>query len=227
MLENIHTISISKTKLADWIVSIRIPGSEGHHPVIILFHGWTGDESAMWIFAPRLPEDALLIAPRGIYPAPAGGFGWHPRRNDRAWPWVDEFLPAIDALQELFTESNFAQLNEGQINLQNLHMVGYSQGAALAYTFSLLHPERVISIAGLSGFLPDGTSYLVRSKPLSGKKAFLAHGIQDELVPVEKARNSVKMLGLAGAQVTYCEDDVGHKLSLSCFRGLEAFFRKE
>ena len=53
---------------------------------------------------------------------------------------------------------------------------------------------------------------------------FLAHGAFDEIVPVGRAREAVKLLGQAGAQVTYCEDDVGHKLSLSCFQSLQTFF---
>jgi hypothetical protein len=32
------------------------------------------------------------------------------------------------------------------------------------------------------------------------------------------------LLELGGASVIYCEDDVGHKLSSSCFRGMETFF---
>jgi hypothetical protein len=32
------------------------------------------------------------------------------------------------------------------------------------------------------------------------------------------------MLERAGAQVTYCEEDVGHKLSAPCFNALKSFF---
>jgi hypothetical protein len=35
----------------------------------------------------------------------------------------------------------------------------------------------------------------------------------------------VALLEKAGATVTYCEEDVGHKLSAGCFRGLESYFR--
>jgi predicted esterase len=54
----------------------------------------------------------------------------------------------------------------------------------------------------------------------------MAHGTQDALVPVARARQARQILLEAGAQVTYCEDDVGHKLSASCFRGLETFFAR-
>jgi predicted esterase len=88
---------------------------------------------------------------------------------------------------------------------------------------ALLFPHRLCKIVGLSGFLPEGAEALARNRPLQGKLVFVAHGRQDHLVSITRARESVDMLEQAGAQVSYCEDDVGHKLSLSCFKGLEAF----
>ncbi len=110
------------------------------------------------------------------------------------------------------------------VALSHVSLVGFSQGTALSYTFALMYPERVTSVAGLSGFLPEGAIDLVSSRPLLGKRIFIAHGTRDELVSVERARLAVELLKQAGAQVTYCEDDVGHKLSMSCFHGLQAFF---
>jgi hypothetical protein len=46
---------------------------------------------------------------------------------------------------------------------------------------------------------------------------YLAHGTQDKLVPVDVARRSVEQLEQAGANVAYCENDVGHKLGADCF----------
>jgi phospholipase/carboxylesterase len=79
-------------------------------------------------------------------------------------------------------------------------------------------------LAGLAGFLPEGSADWVGSRRLDGLPVFIAHGAQDELVPVVRARQAVETLQQAGAQVTYCEDDVGHKLSANCFRALQAFY---
>jgi phospholipase/carboxylesterase len=111
-------------------------------------------------------------------------------------------------------------------NFSNLHIIGFSQGAALAYTMAIMDPERVTTVAGLSGFLPDGASTWLGADRLKGLPVFIAHGIEDELVPIDRARISVSLLKEAGANVTYCEDDVGHKLSAKCFHGLEAFYAK-
>jgi len=41
---------------------------------------------------------------------------------------------------------------------------------------------------------------------------------------VERARESIELLERAGAQVIFCEAEVGHKVSADCLRSLEAFF---
>ncbi len=57
----------------------------------------------------------------------------------------------------------------------------------------------------------------------SGKPIFISHGRQDELIPVEQARRAATLLREAGAQVTYCESDAGHKVSKECLKEMEIF----
>lgn len=207
--------------LNGWIFRQRLPDGfaygPGPHPVILMLHGWTGDENSMWIFADRLPKSALLIAPRGLYPSVRGGFSWVQDRG--RWPQIDDFKPAARALWEFVTPENFPAAD-----LNRLYLVGFSMGAALAFSMALSDPQRVRAVAALSGFLPDGAEALAGEKPLKHKPVFLAHGARDELVPVERARQAVELLKQAEAEVDYCEDDVGHRLSVACFRSLGMFF---
>ncbi|MBN2145963.1 MAG: dienelactone hydrolase family protein [Anaerolineales bacterium] len=206
-------------RIGDWHLRIRIPQGEGPFPLGLMLHGWTGDEKAMWVFAPRLPQNWTLVAPRGLYKAPFGGYAWSAQRS-MGWPRLEDFDPAIEALIKLLTPQNLPQAN-----LDSLHMIGFSQGAALAYAFALRHPTRLASLSGLAGFVPDGADSRITDDLLRGLPVFITHGTRDELVPVARARESATLLKRAGALVTYCEDDTGHKLSLTCFRGLQAFYQ--
>ena len=212
---------IQTLHIGDWLVNQHIPEGVGPFPVILLLHGWTGDENAMWVFSSRMPMDAMLLLPRGLYPSPLGGYGWHPY-STRVWPTIDDFRPALKGLLALLTPKHFPQ-----VDFRSLHLAGFSQGAALAYTFALLEADRIASFAGLSGFLPDGAEALDIGDGLQGKPGFVAHGDQDDIVPVDRARKAVELFHKAGAQVTYCEDEVRHRLSANCFRGLEAFFARQ
>jgi phospholipase/carboxylesterase len=206
--------------LNNWVMRIRHPAGNGPFPVLLLLHGWTGDENSMWVFVSRMPENSLIIAPRGCYPTKAMGYSWHPEIN-KPWPWINDFQPTV---ARLFAEISSRNFPEGDFSA--LHLVGFSQGAALVYAMAILQPERIASLAGLSGFLPDGAASRLDPERLQGLPIFIAHGTQDDRVPIELARKGVQALEGAGANVTYCEDTVGHKLSAKCFRGLEAFLKK-
>jgi predicted esterase len=62
---------------------------------------------------------------------------------------------------------------------------------------------------------------------LDGKPVFIAHGVQDELVPVEQAREAGKLLDQWGAKVFYCETDGGHKVSKGCLKGMVNFLESD
>lgn len=213
--KDVQTLSVD-----GWVIGVRQPEGSGPHPVMLLLHGLTGDENVMWIFTPRLPAGFLYLAPRGRFESPLGGYSWDPIASEE-YPRVDDLQPAVEDLLSLLTPDHFPDAD-----FTRLHVMGFSQGAALAYTFSLSHPDRVVSVAGLAGFMPDGAETLFEGRPLEGKSVFVAHGTRDELVPVRKAREAVEALEKAGALVTYCEEDVGHKVHADCFRGLGLFFRK-
>jgi phospholipase/carboxylesterase len=204
----------------DWVYRYRPAISTPKH-LLILLHGWTGDENSMWLFANNIPEDFAIVAPRAHFPAPEGGFSWREIiPGTWGYPSIDDLQPAVETLLEFLDDwSSKSNLSSVKVDL-----VGFSQGGALAYAIAALHPDRVSSLAVLSGFLPGGTDMILKSHLLDGKSVFVAHGTQDELVPVEKAHLAVKALEGAGAKVTYCETEGGHKVSKECRAGLTAFF---
>ncbi len=169
----------------------------------------------------HLPKQALIIAPRGIFPTPQGGYGWHPGVENR-WPQMDDFSQAVEHLRELLSPQIFPDVDYSKVNL-----IGFSQGAALAWTFLFNHPDLIHSVAGLSGFLPAGAESLSNTRPLKGKHVFVSHGTQDDTVPIARARQAIPTLETAGAEVMVCEANSGHKVSASCFRGLEAFIKNQ
>jgi phospholipase/carboxylesterase len=203
-----------------WAMRMHKPDGVGPFPVLMMLHGWTGDENSMWVFMRRLPKNALLIAPRGLYPSTNGGYSWQAVQSGR-WSLFSEFQPSAEEILTTINQGNFP---DGDFS--RLHLIGFSQGAAFAYTLALMYPERVTSLAGLSGFLPEGASTWLSPGRLGGLPVFIAHGTEDNRVPVGKARLSVELLEQAGASIIYCEDDVGHKLSAKCFHGLEAFYQR-
>lgn len=214
------TIEATNEQYGEWVVKVQHPDCAPPWSVFLLLHGWTGDENSMWIFTPRLPRNALLIAPRGLFSASPDGFSWEEMR-DNSWPNLNRLRFASDRLmKDLIVPGNFPDAN-----FKQLHVIGFSQGAALAYSLAIFYPGAFRSIAALSGFLPEESESLLQDYRLGGLRIFIAHGTEDNLVPVTKAYQAEALLEKAGAKIVYCEDEVGHKISASCFRELEAFYQ--
>ena len=75
------------------------PIGNGPIPAVVMLHGRSGNEDAMWIFARTIPDSWLLVAPRGIKPDYGGGYAWHPRHRDE-WPPLARFDDAVAALAQ-------------------------------------------------------------------------------------------------------------------------------
>ncbi|MBI5933561.1 MAG: alpha/beta fold hydrolase [Chloroflexi bacterium] len=205
----------------NWTLRVRTP-SQTPARVLLMLHGWTGDENSTWVFARNFPTDTLILAPRGLHLAPQGGYSWRPPRADSfGRPSLDDFCESAEALIRLVD----AYAARGPIDARQFDVMGFSQGAALSNVIACLHPDRIRKAAILAGFMPSGMEEIVAKKPLSGKPVFVTHGTQDNLVPIDRARASMSLLEQAGAHVTYCEAEVGHKVSADCLRALESFFK--
>ena len=206
---------------------IRVRESQSESPrLLILIHGWTGDENSMWIFTRGLSPDYWMIAPRAPHAVESGGFSWRPPQPLMfGRPSLEMLLPAAEALIRLVDEYSASVTHRGlcQLDALKFDLMGFSQGAAMVNVMGMLYPHRIRKMGVLSGFVPSGLEELVSQKPLVGKNIFVAHGTQDQLVPIDRARASIELLEQAGAQITYCEDEVGHKLSANCLRALENY----
>jgi len=204
----------------NWTLRIR-PASQKPARLLLLLHGWTGDENSMWIFMRNFPPDDWVIAPRAPHAAETAGYSWRaPQAGNHSRHTFEDFRPSADSLIALVDAYSAAQnVDAGQFDV-----IGFSQGAALTNVLALLYPERIRRAGVLSGFLPMGSESLIEKHGLNGKPFFVAHGTLDEMVRIEYAHRSVALLERAGARVTFCEDEVGHKLSANGLRALEEFF---
>lgn len=202
-----------------WTMRVR-PSTSKSPRLLLMIHGWTGDENSMWVFTRRLPNDFWIIAPRAPHRAEPQGFSWRPPQPSTfGRPSLEMLLPSAEGLIRLMDEYTASV----KVDASRFDVIGFSQGAAMTNVLGLLYPQRVRRMGVLAGFVPSGLEEYIAKKSLMGKNVFVAHGTQDEMVPVDRARASIGLLEQAGATITYCEDEVGHKLSSNCLRALEAY----
>ena len=176
-----------------------------------MLHGLKGDEDVMWVLHSALPKGGLAVALRGLYAAEGGGFTWV-KEKASALSGLADFTAAVDAVA---TTLDKLERETGAPASGYVHM-GFSQGVGLAFALVAADAVRPLGIAALAGFVPDG--------PLPGLgrlPVYWAHGTEDDQVPIGRAKQDVDRVRRAGADLTFCQDDVGHKVGVACMRGLK------
>jgi phospholipase/carboxylesterase len=188
-------------------------GANKHVPPIVMLHGLSGDEKVMWVLEAVLPKGGLVASPRGLYPLPDGGYRWKARSAGYRSS-VSDFVPAVKALVR--TVEDLEQRTG--MDRRRLVLLGFSQGAGVAFAAAALSALRPAALVALAGYLPEGD---VRS--LAGLQVYWGHGLRDDMIPIERARSGVERLREVGAVVNFCETDVGHKLGVECARDLRTW----
>ena len=135
------------------------------------------------------------------------------------WPTLMDFsLPAAALINEfpVWAEKIGA-------SFQPMDVMGFSQGAAMAFALAAFYPSKIRRVISLAGFLPKDDDFPSRYSSLQGKSIFIAHGRRDKTIPIEMAEEAIQTLESVGAQVTYCPSDTGHKFSSGCIKDLSSF----
>lgn len=190
--------------------------SDPQSPAVLMLHGLHGDERVMWVLESVLPLGGLHIALRGVQPAAGGGFQWAEPAGERAA--LEDFQDAVQAISRTVE----ALETEQGISPEPFYLMGFSQGAAAAFACAASGALRPSGIIALAGFLPIGDV-----DGLQGVPIYWGHGVEDLLVPLTRALQGADRLRAAGAQVTFCEAQVGHKLGAACARGLREWFQDQ
>lgn len=134
--------------------------------------------------------------------------------------WFDVFAPGSGIDDEAgirasrnIVEALIAREVTRGVPAARIVLMGFSQGCALALVSGLRHAERLAGIAGLSGYLPLAARTAAERSPANRDvPVFLAHGMQDGVVDIERALAARSVLDDLSISYDWHTYDMDHEV---------------
>ncbi|HZQ73248.1 MAG TPA: alpha/beta fold hydrolase [Burkholderiales bacterium] len=204
--------------------TIEIETGTPANAAVIWLHGLGADGHDFEPIVPELRLPASLKL-RFVFPhAPVRAVTLNNGMRMRAWYDIlqlgggPEDEAGIRASQGLVEKLIEAQKKKG-LSAARIVLAGFSQGGAIALQTALRHPERLAGVLALSTYLPIAPKLdAERSGANAAVPVFMAHGLYDDIIPLQRAEKSRDVLQKLGYRVewrTYpmphsvCAEEVG------------------
>jgi len=181
-----------------------LPATSDEPRTLLMLHGTGGDENDLVPLGQSILPGAAILSPRGRILE--DGMPRFFRRFQEGVFDLDSIKEESDALARFLVEA----ANEHAFDATQIVAVGFSNGANIAHSLLLLHPDslsEVVAIRSMTTF-PD-----FKAAGLAGKRVFLASGKADPIVPNADAAFLADQLKSGGADVTHYWVDAGHNLT--------------
>lgn len=196
-------------------------GNQKKKPTIFLLHGYGSNMDDLYSFAPYLPISHNIISFQAPLSLGFGSYAWYPigidnkgavtSELDAAKNSVDMIIKNIDLLSERY-----------ELDSEDLSILGFSQGAILSWALGFYKPNKIRRIMPISGLLHE--SVITKNKPTF--LAYASHGIEDNVILIEKAREFIVPISNNNSGIQYKEFNDGHNISQENFSELLKWIEK-
>lgn len=173
-----------------------------------MLHGLGADEHDLAGLAQTLDPRVLTISVRAPFALEWGGYMWYDF-GTMGVPNPVQFRESCDRLFRFVENALVAY----PINPEQLYLLGFSMGTVMSLALSLSRPDLFRGVIANSGYLAEGTHLNYRWNEIMGKPFYVAHGVFDQVIPVQASRIIRAKLEAAGARVEYHEFPMAHEIA--------------
>ena len=170
-------------------------------PLLILLHGRGADENDLFALAAAIDSSIAVASVRAPLPTDEGGYTWSESRTPGRY--IGESLRASLTWFQTWLDS----LANGRAEPQNVYLLGFSAGMAMA--------------------LPFDTDLPMTKDRLAGVPLFYGHGSFDRVIPSELVTRSAKYLReSSGARLETHTYPIAHEISDAEVTDINAWLAK-
>lgn len=195
-----------------------IPSQTGENKTtLVLLHGTGGNEADLIPLGQFLAPDAALLGVRGK--VLENGMPRFFRRLAEGVFDEEDLVFRTHELAQFIKEA----VTQYSLNPGGLVAVGYSNGANIAASSLLLHPEVFVGAVLLRAMVPLEPATLPN---LQGKHVLIQSGRMDPIVPQTSSEQLADLLQHSGADVTHQWQNSGHGLMQAEFAMAKTWLEK-
>lgn len=204
---------------------------------VILFHGFGADANDLAPLGEAIPtgkKNFNWLFPNGLLEVPIGP-GW----TGRAW-WpikMEEYQRAAlsgvpidlsrltpDGLDKAFLAA-MDMIKELKVPWDKVILGGFSQGAMLATEIYLRAPETPKGLVILSGNLLHADQIRPLVEKRRGRRFFMSHGRQDQVLPIQGAQRLETLLTQGGMKGSLQSFNGGHEIPMAVLQNLGEYLK--
>ena len=192
---------------------------------VIWLHGLGADGHD---FEPIVPELRLTKPGRFVFPhAPIRPVTINQGMRMRAWYDIFQFGAGREDDAGIRASQKLVEDLIAKERGRKIVLAGFSQGGAIVLQTALRHPERLAGLMALSTYLPLApTLESELSKTNHDLPIFMAHGKFDDIIPIDRARQSRDFLKKLNYPVEWREYPMPHSVCAEEIADISAFLVK-
>lgn len=202
---------------------------DGRPPLLVLLHGKGDNETGMAQLAADLDPRFLSLSLRAPFATGNHGYRWFEgtRAAHGTGPPASEAEHSRLAVIQCI---NDAVMGLG-VDPRRVYLLGFSQGATLAWSIALTTPRLLRGVVGLAGRIAPAIAALAALAAPAGAAShltvFIQHGLHDRVSPLGNAQAARDLWVDLGAMMGYREYDAGHELSPAMAEDAAEFLRTQ
>jgi phospholipase/carboxylesterase len=197
----------------------KAQGANGKRPsLLVLLHGRGADEDDLFGLAPALDPGIAVVSARAPLTTDEGGYTWSESRSPGRY--VGESLRATLTWFQGWLDS----LTSARPEPQEVYLLGFSAGMAMAAALLLDRPGRYAGAVLLSGTLPFDTDVPMTKNRLADVPVFYGQGSFDRVIPADLVARSAKYLSdSSGAALEARSYPIAHEISDAEIRDIDGW----
>lgn len=181
-------------------------------PLLLLLHGVGSHEGDLVQLAPFLDGRFFVISARAPVTLAPGMYAWFEVQLDPGRPIINPQQAESSRIRLVgFIDE---AIETYRLDPSRVYLMGFSQGAIMSLSVALTRPEKVAGIVAMSGrILPEIAPMIAPPEALRGLPIFVAHGTEDQVLPVHHGRAARDLLQRLPLALTYREYAMGHQVT--------------